>query len=277
MLGSALSTSIKRHNVEVIDTDIRSEKNPLDITKPDDVSDFIKDIKPDVVIHTAAYTDVDGCELNLNKANLINTEGTQNVAKACKDTGAFVLYISTDFIFDGKKRTPYTEDDKPSPINEYGRSKLQGEDFIKKILDKYLIIRTSWMYGKSGKNFVDTIIDKAESSELLQVVDDQKGSPTYAVDLSNAIVNLISLSINLYPLTLNVTNSGNCTWYEFAEEIIRIKGIKNVKIEPITSDKSKRVAERPKMSVLDNSKFIKISGKSLPSWRDALTRYLKGT
>ncbi len=285
MLGSALLTSLKKYNIEVVGTDIRSSENPLDITMPDDVSGFIKHIRPDAIIHTAACTDVDECELNLNKTYLINREGTNNIAKACKDTGAFLVYISTDFIFDGSKTSSYNEDDMPVPINIYGRSKLQGEECVKKLLEQYLIIRTSWLFGENGKNFVDTIINKAESGELLEVVDDQKGSPTYSVDFADAVIELLLTAYSLSPFTkaavdkpltaLHITNSENCTWYEFAKEIIRIKGIKDVKIEPIVSNKVKHIAKRPKMSILDNSAYVKIAGKALPSWQDALTRYLK--
>jgi len=274
MLGKALLSSFKGPDIEVIGTDIRAEKNPLDITKPDDTTDFIKQIRPDVVIHAAAYTDVDGCELNLNDAYLVNTEGTKNVANACKHAGAFLVYISTDFIFDGTKTMPYIEDDAPSPISIYGRSKLQGEERIRQLLEQYLIIRTSWLFGENGKNFVDTIINKAESGEPLRVVDDQRGSPTYANDLVDGIAGLLLKDFDLNIKILHITNSGSCTWYDFTKEIIRAKGIKGVNLKPVASDAIKRPAKRPKMSILDNTRFIKASGGSLPSWQDALARYL---
>ena len=274
MLGRALLTSLESSNVEVVGTDIKSRKNPLDITKPDVLSGFIKNIAPDVVIHSAAYTDVDACELNLNNTYLINAEGTKSIAKICKDTGAFLIYISTDFIFDGKKASPYKEDDAPSPINIYGRSKLQGEKYVQKLLEKYLIIRTSWLFGGNGRNFVDTIINKAVSGQSLNVVDDQRGSPTYSVDLATAITGLLLTAYDVEIKVIHITNSGSCTWYKFAKEIIRVKGIKGVSIGPIMSDTSKRVANRPKMSVLDNTIYAKISGSSMPSWQDALVRYL---
>jgi len=274
MLGSALLSSFKGPDIEVIGTDIRAEKNPLDITKPDSTIDFIKQVRPDVVIHVAAYTDVDGCELNLNDAYLINSEGTKNIANACKQIGAFLIYISTDFVFDGNKAMPYIEDDVPSPISIYGRSKLQGEQRVRQLLERYLIIRTSWLFGESGKNFVDTIIKKAESGEPLRVVDDQRGSPTYAKDLADAIVAILLTAHDVKLTTLHITNSGSCTWYDFAKEIIRGKGMKGVNVEPVSSDQIKRPAKRPKMSILDNTRFIKASGGSLPSWQDALARYL---
>jgi len=274
MLGSALLSSFKGPDIEVIGTDIRAEKNPLDITKPDDTTDFIKQVRPDVVIHVAAYTDVDGCELNLNDAYLINSEGTKNIANACKQIGAFLIYISTDFVFDGNKAMPYIEDDVPSPISIYGRSKLQGEQRVRQLLERYLIIRTSWLFGESGKNFVDTIIKKAESGEPLRVVDDQRGSPTYAKDLADAIVAILLTAHDVKLTTLHITNSGSCTWYDFAKEIIRGKGMKGVNVEPVSSDQIKRPAKRPKMCILDNTRFIKASGGSLPSWQDALARYL---
>lgn len=274
MLGSTLYDRLLKHDIEVIGTDIRAGKNSLDITKPDASIDLIKQVRPDVVIHAAAYTDVDGCELNIKDAYLVNSEGTRNIVNACKQTGAFLIYISTDFIFEGNKAVPYIEDDTPSPVNIYGRSKLQGEERVRQLLERHLIIRTSWLFGENGKNFVDAIINKAKTAKSIEVVDDQRGSPTYAADLSNAIIDLLSLSFDLYPLTLNITNSGSCTWYEFAKEIVRIKGIKDANVEPISSDQIKRSAKRPKMSILDNGRFIKVFGSALPSWQDALLRYI---
>jgi len=146
MLGTALMQAVKAKGLHAIGADVRSKENNIDITNLDSVTSVIKDIRPDVVIHTAAYTDVDGCELNHDKAYLINAEGAKNVATACKDAGAFLVYISTDFIFDGKKRAPYTEDDKPNPINVYGKSKLQGEECVKELLEQYLIIVSYYTY-----------------------------------------------------------------------------------------------------------------------------------
>lgn len=274
MLGQALIRSLSTREVAVEGADIRSKDNAVDISNDKDIMNLITRIKPDIVIHAAAYTDVDGCEDNPEKAHLINGEGAKFVATACNNTNSLLIYISTDFIFDGTKTTPYTEEDKPNPINVYGKSKLAGENFVKDILSTYLIIRTSWLFGEGGRNFVDSIISLAEAGKNLKVVDDQKGSPTYTVDLAEAITELLLTPYTLYLTPLNITNTGSCTWYEFAKEILKAKGIKEVSLNSLTSSELNRPAKRPKMSILDNSKFEKLYGKSLPAWQDALQRYL---
>lgn len=281
MLGQAFMRSLSSRKIMAEGADIQSEANAVDITSIGNTVDLLNRISPDIVIHAAAYTDVDGCELNPDKAYLVNGEGTKNVAEACKGVNAFLIYISTDFVFDGTKKTPYTEEDKPNPINIYGKSKLMGEDFVKEILDNYLIIRTSWLFGKGGKNFVDTIIAKAKTEKKLKVVDDQMGSPTYIVDLADTIVDLQLTTYGSPPgggpylqlKTLNITNSGSCSWYEFAKETLKVKGMGEVILEPATSEEIIRPARRPKMSALDNSGFVKVYGRELPSWQDALHRH----
>lgn len=273
MLGKALMRNLSSREVGLEGSDIRSKDNTADITDFNEMVGLLKRIKPDIVIHAAAYTDVDGCELNPDKAYQVNGEGTRNVAEACRNQKAFLVYLSTDFIFDGTKAGPYIEEDKPNPINIYGQSKLMGENFIKELLDDYLIIRTSWLFGKGGKNFVDTIMEKARIKKVFKVVNDQFGSPTYAVDLAEAITELL-LTSNLQLATLNITNSGSCSRYELAREILRIKGMEEVILEPATSEEISYPARRPKMSVLDNLRFEKIYGRKLASWQDALKRYL---
>jgi dTDP-4-dehydrorhamnose reductase len=308
MLGRALIRSLDGHDsVQAIGTDLLSEEHKLDITDANQVSGFIKGIMPDIIIHAAAYTDVDGCEQHPERAYAVNAEGTKNIAQAAKDVNAFMIHISTDYVFDGEKTSPYIETDKTSPINIYGESKLLAERAIKDTMDNYLIIRTSWLFGKGGKNFVDSIIQKVEAGEKLTVVDDQKGSPTYTTDLAIAICKLLDSSAlrpqndntcnskgainpchsegvcrrqtteeskHATPKILHVTNSGSCTWYEFAKEILRIKNIENIKIKPIKSDEISLPAKRPAMSVLDNAEYAKITGKALPPWQDALHRYV---
>jgi dTDP-4-dehydrorhamnose reductase len=293
MLGKALIKSLRTSSIQAIGADIKSNENPLDITNLDDTSSVIKKIHPDIIIHTAAYTNVDGCEKTPEKAYAVNAEGTKNIAQAAKDIGSFLIYISTDYVFDGGKLAPYTEKDKPSPISVYGKSKLTGEEAMRDILDNYLIIRTSWLFGKGGKNFVDAIIEKAKSGQALKVVNDQTGCPTYTQDLAGAICKFLDSSPvpNLYanvnqqnlvrgqndmPAILNITNSGSCSWYEFAKEIIKLKGINNVKIIPIKSNEANMPAKRPKMSVLDNSEYVRLTNKALPAWQDALKHYLGG-
>jgi len=274
MLGQDIMQALTKKGIRAEGIDIRAKNNSIDITNNDSIAHSIKRISPDILIHTAAYTDVDGCELNPDKAYSINREGTKNITKVCKDTPTFLIYISTDFVFDGEKRSHYTEDDEPNPINVYGKSKLEGENFIRANLKNYLIIRTSWLFGKGGKNFVDTIVAKANKTKRLKVVNDQSGSPTYTSDLAKVLADLLAKIDQLKGKIYNITNSGSCTWYEFAKEVLRFKAIDDVELAPIASDQIDRAATRPKMSILDNSKLIETIGKPLPGWQDALSRYL---
>jgi len=262
-----------------------------DITKKIEVSNTVAKVKPSTVIHAAAWTDVDGCELNPKKAYKINSEGTKNVALACKAMNATLIYLSTDFVFAGKRKNPYKETDKTGPLGIYADSKLKGEAEIKKILKKYFILRTSWLYGKHGKNFVDTILSKAKSEKVLKVVDDQVGSPTYTKDLARAIHELIDkifVQRTAYSVqrnstqyavrstqygTYHVSNAGSISWYNYAKEILRLSGSRT-KVMPISSKELDRPAKRPEMSVLDNSKFVKFTGYKMRNWQKALKEYV---
>ena len=250
-----------------------------DITDKKSISKAILEIKPDIVIHSAAYTDVDGCELNKARAYKVNSEATQNVASACKESGLALIYISTDFVFDGKKRSPYTEEDKTGPLSIYGDSKLKGEAAVSQALEKYFILRTSWLYGRYGKNFVDTILAKAKTEKVLKVVDDQAGSPTYTKDLAIAIHKLLNIFFTQYAQhntqygTYHVSNSGSVSWYEYAKEIVKLAGLK-AGVVPISSEELARPARRPAMSILDNSKFIRLTGYEMRGWESALKDYL---
>lgn len=242
-----------------------------DITEPKSIAHVINMIKPDIVIHAAAWTDVDGCELDSKKAYRINSEGTKNIALACWAAKAPLIYISTDFVFDGKKKGTYTETDKPNPISVYGDSKYKGEIYIKRILAKYYILRTSWLYGKNGRNFVDIILKKAKMEKALKVVNDQVGSPTYTKDLAKAIHALLK-RVKGYG-TYHISNSGSVSWYEYAKEILKVANIK-IPVTPISSFELARPAKRPAMSVLDNSKFIKFTHYRMRPWKKALAEYL---
>jgi dTDP-4-dehydrorhamnose reductase len=301
MLGADLSQELY-HDHKVFGADLIRRSSfavsgfyKLDITKKQNVLSVIKNLNPDVVVHTAAWTDVDGCELDPKKAYSINSEGTKNVAHACKAIGATLIYISTDFVFDGKRKNPYKEADKTKPLSIYADSKLKGEAVIKRTLKKYFILRTSWLYGKNGKNFVDTIVEKAAKEKLLKVVDDQVGSPTYTKDLAKAIRILISViassssraslripyshkiagraGFNLPYGTYHVSNSGSVSWYDYAKEILRLAK-SETKVLPISSKELDRPAKRPKMSVLDNSKFVKLTGYKIRNWQEALKEYV---
>ena len=244
----------------------------FNIIYADEVKSVIAGNEPDLVIHTAAYTDVDGCEDNFDEAFNINAFGTENVAHASKEANIPMIYISTDYVFDGKKDSPYLEEDAPNPLNVYGKSKLEGEKYILKILNKFYIIRTSWLFGKAGKNFVKTIISKTNEGAELHIVSDQVGSPTYTHDLSEGIASLISKKpkFGIY----HMTNDGACSWYEFAKKIIEYTNKKEVKIIPISTEASKRKAKRPKNSRLSSSKINKLGIKLRP-WTEALSDYVK--
>ncbi len=254
-----------------------------DITDQRGIACIIRKTMSDIVIHTAAWTDVDGCELDREKAFSINGDGAKNAAFACGKADIPLIYISTDFVFDGKKKRPYKETDRANPISVYGESKLEGEEAVKKIIKKYYIIRTSWLYGKNGKNFVDTILAKARTVDLLRVVDDQAGSPTYTKDLAKAIHILLDKRFKKEHKstraqakgygTYHISNSGSTSWYGYTKEILRVAALRT-KVEPISSKELARPAARPAMAVMDNSKFERYTGHKMPHWKNALKRYL---
>jgi dTDP-4-dehydrorhamnose reductase len=231
----------------------------------------IGDLEPGVIINLAAYTDVDGCELNERKAFAINAEGVKHVALGAVACGAKVVTLSTDYIFDGKKDRPYLEEDPPHPLNVYGRSKWKGEQYVQELVQDALIIRTQWLYGKHGKNFVASILRQAREKAVLSVVNDQIGSPTYTVDLSQAI----SLLIRRKALGIfHVANSDSCTWYHYARTILKLSGIEGMKVVPISSKELAYPAVRPAYSVLDTRKLKREIGLTLRPWTEALKDYL---
>jgi dTDP-4-dehydrorhamnose reductase len=265
MLAHALKKILRPQN-RLILTDIDN----MDITKTKEVLKFFNKTKPEIVIHTAAYTDVDGAESNKSLALKINRDGTINIAIAAKKLDIPIVYISTDYVFGGGKRKPYTENDKPNPLSVYGTSKYAGEKEVKRITKKHYITRSAWLYGPGGKNFIMTILRLANELDELKIVNDQKGCPTYTFDLAKAISKLIkNEKYGLY----HVVNSGSCTWFGFAKEILKIKKIKK-KVIPITSKELNRPAKRPTYSVLSNKKVKKI-GVNLRPWQKALANFLE--
>jgi dTDP-4-dehydrorhamnose reductase len=259
-------------NLPYNSTPIAQRYFECDITDKKSVSEVISKVRPEIVIHTAAMTDVDGCERDSKKAYAINSTGTENVALACKDIGAAMFYISTDFVFDGTKSEPYVETDAPSALSVYGKSKLKGEEAVQRNVKKYFILRTSWLYGKNGKNFVDTIIKNSKTEAELKVVNDQVGSPTYTKDLSMAIHKLLDGSFSKYGI-YHVSNAGAVSWFEYAKAILKLSG-SNTKVSPISSQDLNRPAKRPAMSVLDNSKFAALTGYKMRGWEEALKEYI---
>lgn len=268
MLGWALTKELCQE-YQFVGIDIED----ADITDENQIKEEIFKIRPDIVIHTAAYTDVDNCERNKELTHRVNAKGTENVANACKLCQAKLIYISTDFVFDGMKNSPYTEEDPPNPINTYGWSKFEGEKAVQSILPNHLIIRTAWLFGPHGKNFVDKILQLAHTEHQLKVVDDQTGSPTYTIDLARAIGILIKKDPTGI---IHVTNWGSCTWFEFAKKILSIKEISK-EVIPITSNQLGRPAKRPRYSVLSNEKFQNIAQTKLRPWEEALVEYLNVT
>jgi dTDP-4-dehydrorhamnose reductase len=242
----------------------------IDITSMESVMEVLHSTKPEVVINCAAYTDVDGCESNAEKAMEVNGEGVGYLALVCREISALLVQISTDYVFDGGKGTPYIEDDPPHPLCVYGESKLAGE-MNAAISPEYLIVRTQWLYGLHGKNFVETMLRLAVDKEELSVVDDQTGSPTWTVDLAKAIVALVDKGCRgIY----HVANSEFCSWNEFAKAIFKAEGLA-VLVKPMTTDELNRPARRPLYSTLECGKLAGDAGVRMQSWRTALHEYLK--
>jgi len=252
---------------EIIGWDIEE----IDIQKEDESITKIEKLRPEIVIHIAAYTDVDGCELDKEKAFAVNAEGTKHMALAASKCDAKMVYLSTDYVFDGEKREPYSESDPPHPLNVYGHSKLKGEQYVQEGVKDSLIIRTQWLYGPFGRNFVDSILQQAKVKSALSIVKDQLGSPTYTLDLARAISELIRVEARGI---FHVTNSNFCTWYAFAETILKLSGVNRVKVLPISSKELGRPATRPSYSVLSGQKLKKETGWTMRSWSEALKDYL---
>jgi len=266
LLGRELMRSLRRTGpVKGVD---RSE---CDIVDPLQVSRVLDEIQPARLINAAAYTDVDGSENNRSLAWAVNATGAGNLARACRDRQIPMVQLSTDFIFDGKKRSPYREDDAPRPLSFYGRSKLGGEEEVRSSSSSYLIVRTSWLFGKGGKNFVDTILAKARIEDSIPVVSDQVGAPTYAVDLAEAITNLIKRNASG---TVNVTNRGSCAWSEYANFVMKTAGLKT-RIIPTSAAKLSWRAERPAYSVLDLAEYESITGEKMRRWEEAVREYVR--
>ncbi|MBI4842414.1 MAG: dTDP-4-dehydrorhamnose reductase [candidate division NC10 bacterium] len=264
-LGVELVPALAAHG-EVIGTTLAD----LDVTNPG-CADFLAGLRPDWVVHAAAATDVDGCERDPEWAMAVNAEGTRRVAEGCRRAGAGLLYLSTDYVFDGRKGTSYTESDAPVPLNVYGRSKLEGERATRSLASRWVIIRTAWLYGTHGRNFVKTILGKVAAGEQLRVVDDQVGSPTYAKDLADAVGLLLSQGLTGL---FHVTNSGSCSWYEFAREILRLTGDHGVPLHRISSAELDRPARRPAYSVLENAAWRAAGFPRLRPWSEALAAML---
>ena len=236
------------------------------------VREVILDSRPDWILLAAAYTDVDGCESNRDLAFAVNCDGAVNVAEAAREAGSRLLFLSTDYVFDGGKRSPYETSDARNPTSVYGESKARAEERLLEILPEVCIARTSWLFGHGGKCFPATILKLASTRPEISVVNDQRGSPTFTRDLASALVQLCRASARGI---VHVTNSGNCTWYEFAVEIVRASGLP-AKVKPVTTAEFRRPAPRPAYSVLSPDS-LHAYNIHIPPWQDALRRYLACT
>ena len=266
MLGSDFCRELKRVKSDFIGWDI----DDLDLTREKEAYKKLKSVNPNIIINCAGFTEVDGCESQSEKAFIVNGMIPYYLAKACFDMGSVLVHFSTDFIFDGRWSIPYKEVDLPNPISVYGSSKLEGERKIQEILEKYFIIRTAWLYGKNGRNFVEIILDMAKNKEELKIVVDQVGSPTHTVDLVRIALRLFETeSYGLY----NITNDGSCSRFEWTKKIIEIEKL-NLNVIPCLSGVFPRPARRPAYSVLDNTKFNSLGIGKMENWKTALEKYL---
>lgn len=243
----------------------------LDIVDEKQIKRCIESFLPTTIIHCAAYTAVDKAEEERDKCYKVNVIGTKNLAEICKEFDIKLLYISTDYVFDGKGNTPFEEDEQPNPLNYYGYTKAEGEKIIKELLKKFFIVRTSWLYGINGNNFVKTMLKLSETQNVIYVVNDQIGSPTYTKDLAELIIDIaLTDKFGIY----HGVNEGYCSWYEFACEIFRLTE-KNIKVTPISTNEYPAKAKRPLNSRLSKKNLDKNHFKRLPHWQDALKRFLK--
>ena len=250
---------------------VGKNSHELDITDYDKVRSIIREIKPDVVINAAAYTNVDACETNQEKAFNVNALGAKNLAIACEDIDAKIVQISTDYVFSGIGSKPFKENDEPLPQSVYGKSKSMGDDFVREFSSKYFIVRPSWVYGYNGKNFVYTILKTAKERESLKVVNDQRGNPTNVEDIAHHILKLITTEqYGIY----HCSGHGECSWYDFACKIVELAKIPCI-INPCTTDEYTSSTKRPAYSSLDNEKLRITVGDEMRNWQEALKVFIE--
>ena len=267
-LGTDLMNELAKRGIEGIGVDVEE----MDITDRDACMRVISEAKADAVIHCAAYTAVDAAEDHVDLCRRINGEGTRNVALACRETGAKLMYISTDYVFDGTGTRPWEPDDERHPLNVYGQTKYEGELAVEELTEKFFIVRIAWVFGVAGKNFIKTMLRLGEERGAVSVVDDQVGSPTYTYDLARLLVDMIQTDrYGRY----HATNEGLCSWYEFTKQIFRQADMDQVQVTPVTSDQFPAKATRPSNSRMSKEKLQENGFTPLPTWQDALGRFLK--
>ncbi len=266
MLGTEL-VPLFRREFDVTPADVEE----FDLRDAAATAAFVAAAAPDIIINCAAYTDVDGAESDPEAAFDVNAAGAGNIATAAVKVGARVVQVSTDYVFDGTGERPYAETDEPRPLGVYGRSKLAGEKKVAEVSQDALIVRTAWLYGHAGPNFIEKMLSLASSGRRLRVVDDQVGAPTNVRDLAGAILELIAVEATG---VVNATNAGSCSWFEFARKILDLAGLEDVPIEPVTSERFPRPAPRPGYSVLSLARLVALTGKEPRSWQEAVAEYL---
>ncbi len=278
-LGSQIKSIIERNGSDIGKLYTRYKDceckfidyDELDITHYSEVISYISSFRPDAIINCAAYTNVDGCESDRDTAFRINAIGPRNLAMASEKYGIKLLHVSTDYVFSGEGTVPFKEYDIPQPVSVYGKTKLLGEQYVRENCRHYFIVRTAWLYGQWGKNFVYTIMKAAKEKGHLDVVNDQRGNPTYAEDLAHHILKIILTDeYGIY----HCTGAGECSWYDFACKIVECSGI-NCTVSPVTSDKINRAAKRPAYSSLDNMMLRATIGDGMRPWEEALQSFIK--
>lgn len=266
-LGHDIVNELKKRGYEYTGVDIEE----MDITDPVSVEKVITESNADTVIHCAAFTAVDAAEDQADICRKVNAYGTENIAKVCGRLKQKMIYISTDYVFDGQGTRPWEPDDERHPLNVYGQTKYEGELAVQKYVEKYFIVRIAWVFGVNGRNFIKTMLNLSKKTNRVTVVNDQVGSPTYTCDLARLLVDMAETErYGRY----HATNEGICSWYEFACEIFRQAGLP-MEVVPVTSEEYQAKAKRPSNSRMDKSKLVRNGFTPLPAWQDALSRYLK--
>ena len=267
-LGHDLMNELAKRNIEAVGVDVQE----MDITDAAACDRVIKQVSPDAVIHCAAYTAVAAAEDNLELCRRINAEGTRNIARVCGELDIKLIYISTDYVFNGQGERPWEPDDHREPLNVYGLTKYEGEIAVEQAVKKYFTVRIAWVFGIGGKNFIKTMLRLGREKGAVSVVNDQVGSPTYTYDLARLLVDMIQTE---HYGRYHATNEGICSWYEFACEIFKQAGMDQVKVTPVDSASFPAKAKRPANSRMSKEKLTENGFLRLPTWQDALSRYLK--
>lgn len=267
-LGYDVVNELTKRGIEAVGVDIQE----MDITDAASVEKVIGEAAPDAVVHCAAYTAVDAAEDNVEICRKVNADGTQNIANVCKKLDCKMVYISTDYVFDGEGTRPWEPEDERHPLNVYGQTKYEGELAVEELVEKFFTVRIAWVFGVAGKNFINTMLRLGAERGAVSVVDDQVGSPTYTYDLARLLVDMIQTDrYGRY----HATNEGLCSWYEFAKEIFRQVGMDEVQVTPVGSSEFPAKATRPSNSRMSKEKLTENGFERLPAWQDALGRFLK--